>query len=499
MLDAEGNETTDSSKAVIIVTNYLSDVDEKNIIKSVSEENGIKTLDYKDVKVQFKVTAKAEKLKNNLIINEAQISADTDRDIDSNPNRDEKYDYTYGKNEDDIDYEPVKLQYFDLALRKFITKVNDTDYNNRYPEIKYNEDGSITYNHTKDPVLVTTNDTVIYTIRVYNEGEKAGYATEIIDNLPNGLAFDPNNEINKQYNWKMLDEQGNETKEAEKVVKFSTDYLKNELIDALMIGDSAKILSYKDVKIVFKVVEPNNSDKILVNTAEIYKDSDEDVDSIPGNNLLEEDDIDREYVKVQYFDLSLKKWVTKTEVTYNGKTTTMQTGYKENTDEIAKVDLVASKMNKTTVKFTYSIKVTNEGELPGYAYEVKDYIPNGLKFIAEDNKDWKELEDGIVVTEKLKDTLLKPGESATVEIVLTWKNSTTNTGLKTNYAEISKNSSDDIDSMPDNYDFTEDDMDDAQIIISIKTAGATTYIGLILVTVTILAGGIFLIKKFVLN
>ena len=270
------------------------------------------------------------------------------------------------------------------------------------------------------------------------------------------------------------------------------------MIDALVIKEGSKILSYKDVQIAFKVTQSNLSDKIIVNIAEISDDSDDDVDSVPENNELTEDDIDREYLKLQYFDLSLKKWVTRTEVTYNGKTTTTKTGFTEDSEEIAKVDLVASKMTKTTVKFAYNIKVTNEGELPGYAYEIEDYIPKGLKFVAEDNKDWKELEDGTVVTEKLKDTLLNPGESATVEIVLTWKNSTTNTGLKTNYAEISKDSADDVDSTPDNYDFTEDDIDDAQVILSIKTAGATTYVGLILISVAILAGGVFLIKKHVI-
>ena len=499
MLDSEGNVTEDVSKAVMIVTEYLSDENKNNEIPAVSEVDGIKTLSYKDVQVQFKVIAKAENLKDNIIINEAQISADSDRDIDSVPNRNEKYDYINGNNEDDIDYEPIKLQYFDLALRKFITKVNSIDYNNRYPEIKYNEDGSITYNHTKDPVLVTTNDTVIYTIRIYNEGDKAGYATEIKDNLPDGLAFDPENEINKQYIWKMLDSEGNETTDASKVVAFSTDYLKNEIIDAFIEKDGQKVLSYKDVKIAFKVVEPNTSDRILVNTAQILQDSDDDIDSIPGNDILTEDDIDKEYVRVQYFDLSLKKWVTASKVTYNGKTTTTKTGFDEDSEGIAKVDLVASKMSKTTVKFVYNIKITNEGELPGYAYEVKDYIPKGLKFVADDNKDWKELEDGTVVTDKLKDTLLNPGESATVEIVLTWKNSTTNMGLKTNYAEISNDSSEDIDSIPDNYDFTEDDIDDAQVILSIKTSGAPTYIGLVLATVAILAGGIFIIKKYVID
>ena len=499
MLDKDGKETEDVTKAVMITTDYLSDRDSNNIIREVAEVEGTKTLSYKDVEVQFKVIAKAEKLKDNIIINEAQISADSDRDIDSEPNRDEKYDYTTGKNEDDIDYEPIKLQYFDLALRKFITKVNNTDYNNRYPEIKFNENGSITYNHTKDPVIVTTGDTVIYTIRVYNEGKKAGYATEIKDNLPEGLAFDPQNETNKLYGWKMIDKEGNVTEEVEKVVAFKTNYLENEKIDSLVEVNGSKVLSYKDVQIAFIVTESNTSDKILVNTAQISADSDEDIDSIPDNSVESEDDIDKEYVKVQYFDLALKKWVTETRVTLDGKTTTTKTEFDEDSDGIAKVDIVAKKLKKTTVKFVYNIKVTNEGELPGYANEIKDYIPNGLKFVAEDNKNWKEVKGNVVVTDQLKDTLLNPGESATVEIVLTWKNSSTNLGVKTNYAEISVDSAEDIDSIPDNYDFTEDDIDDAKVILSIKTAGANTYIGLVLISVAVLAGGIFLIKRYVLD
>lgn len=496
MIDKDGNETTDLSKANTLITDYLSG--ENNIIKAVTEKEGIKTLDYKDVQIQFKVTAKAEKLKDNIIKNVAQISADSDKDIDSIPNRSEKYNYD-GENEDDIDYEPIKLQYFDLALRKFITKVNETDYNNRYPEIVYGDDGSITYKHTKDPVLVATTDTVIYTIRVYNEGEKPGYATEIKDDLPEGLEFLPENEINRKYKWSLIDKDGKETQDVKSAVKVTTDYLKDELLDALVVKEGQKVLSYKDVQIAFKVIEPTTSKRIVVNTAEISKDSDDDIDSTPDNNVITEDDIDKEYIKVQYFDLALKKWVTATRVTYNGKTTTTPTGFNEDTQAVAKVDLVSKKLSKTTVKFVYNIKVINEGEIAGYAYEVKDYIPKGLKFVAEDNKNWKEIKEGVVVTDQLKDKLLQPGESATVEIVLTWKNSSTNMGLKTNYAEISEDSGDDIDSTPDNYKLDEDDIDYAQVILSIKTSGTKTYALLVLISITVLAGGIFLIKKYVIK
>ena len=63
---------------------------------------------------------------------------------------------------------------------------------------------------------------------------------------------------------------------------------------------------YRDVKIAFRVTEPNTSDRILINTAEISEDSDEngdpvdDKDSTPDNDEDGEDDIDIEKVKVTY-------------------------------------------------------------------------------------------------------------------------------------------------------------------------------------------------------
>src|SRR5699024_6156311 len=110
--------------------------------------------------------------------------------------------------EDDDDFEKVVLEKFDLALRKFITGVNDTEITDREPQVdtsKYGtvgEDGeeitSFTYNHTKDPVRVCQNDVVIYTIRIYNEGTMSGYAEEIKDDVPEGLIFLPDHEINKE-------------------------------------------------------------------------------------------------------------------------------------------------------------------------------------------------------------------------------------------------------------------------------------------------------------
>lgn len=68
-----------------------------------------------------------------------------------------------------------------------------------------------------------------------------------------------------------------------------------------------------DVKVAFKVVEPNTSDKIIVNSAQISKDTDkngkdiDDIDSTPDKWNEGEDDQDREYIKLNYFDLALRK------------------------------------------------------------------------------------------------------------------------------------------------------------------------------------------------
>ena len=438
-------------------------------------------------------------------------------------------DYVPGQQDDD-DFEKVIIKPFDLALRKFITKVNNTEVNTRIPQVKYDsENNKITYEHTKDPVDVVTNDIVTYTIRVFNEGMKDGYAAEISDDMPAGLEFLPDNETNKEYRWVMYDKDGNKTEDVSKAVKIRTDYLSKEQGEAKMKEDTSltenpyllkafdgsKEISEEnpdnaDVKVAFKVVEPNTSDKIIVNSAQISKDTDkngkdiDDIDSTPDKWNEGEDDQDREYIKLNYFDLALRKWVTQAIVIENGKETVTQTGHtpEQDPEPIVKVDLNRKKLNKVTVKFRYSIRITNEGDIAGYAKEIKDYIPAGLKFVATDNPGWTDLGNNIITTNLLADKLLQPGESADVQVLLTWINGQNNMGLKTNIAEISKDYDDrgvpDRDSTPDNKKDGEDDIDDAPVMLSIATGKVKTYFALGFTVLIMLAGGIVLIKKFVL-
>ena len=82
---------------------------------------------------------------------------------------------------------------FDLALRKYITKINGVELTDtRVPNIdesSLTSDTTATYKHRKDPVTINTGDEVTYKITIYNEGQKAGRATKIVDQLPTGLKF----------------------------------------------------------------------------------------------------------------------------------------------------------------------------------------------------------------------------------------------------------------------------------------------------------------------
>ena len=527
--------TVDSTDSKVIKTSYLSKANEK-----VAGENKIPafdgtTLSYKEVKVACKVVS-TDPMPSK-ITNLADISDFTDGEGNKVTDRDSKEDnvkipedrpgykddeskkdYVPGQ-EDDDDFEKVTLVKFDLSLRKFITAVNNTEITSRIPQVDVTpiKDGSSTtakYDHPKDPVLVSNGNIVTYTIRVFNEGEMDGYASEIKDDMPQGLKFLTDNKTNIEYRWKMLDKDGKETEKLDEAVSIVTDYLSKEQektagANLLKAFDGEK-LDYRDVKVAFEVTEPNTSDRILINQAQISKDSDKDgndvtdQDSVPDKWNEGEDDQDIEKVKVQYFDLSLRKWVTQAIVTENGEEKIIESGHKAEDDpeDVVKVDLKKSKINKVTIKFRYKIRVKNEGNIAGYAKELKDYIPNGLKFVPEDNPLWKQIDEKTITTDQTKDILLQPGDTTEVEVVLTWINDSENFGVMDNWAEISKDHNDfnspDIDSTPDNNKKGEDDIDDAPVSVGVQTGQIKTFTTIGLAVLVILSSGVVLIKKFVL-
>ena len=509
MLDENNNETTKVSEAKYVVTDYLSN----SVIKAY-DSTTMDTLDFKDVEVAFKVIA--EESTKNEITNYAQISKETDSNGNTIKDRDSTPD-EWIDGEDDQDIEKVKLTYADLALRKFITELNSSEVNpNRAPQVDVTNlvngtSTTATYNHPKDPVEVRENDIVTYTLRIYNEGTKNVYASLVEDDIPERLEFIIDNEINKQYKWKILDENRNEVADISKAKYIVTDCLANDLIKAFD-SQTMSTLDYRDVKVSFKVKAPTEKDGQIINYAQITKETDDsgkdvkDRDSTPGKWVDGEDDQDTEIIKLKYFDLALQKWVSKAIVIEDGKEKVTKTGHTAdmNPEPVVKVDLKKSKVKNVVVKFEYQIRVENQGQIAGYAKEVSDYIPQGLKFVKDDNQNWREV-DGKIVTNQLENTLLQPGESTTISVILTWINDSNNLGLKTNIAEISEDADDngnsitDIDSTPNNQVDGEDDQDNATVIITVRTGETTIYTSVIIAVITIIGVGVYGIKKYVLR
>ena len=524
----------------------------KNLIKAFGANDGTKTesdLDYKEVSVMLKVVS--ENVTGTIIRNEACISEDTDENGDPIDDRDSDTE-KWVKYEDDEDYDNIILKSFDLALRKFIVAISD-DTNIENEEYLKNEDGSYTrapevdtsklntldengkmittaiYNHTKEPVLVKKNDIVVYNLRVYNEGEIDGYASEIKDHLPPYLEF-VDSEFNKQYGWEVSEDGRTVT----------TRYLENAKIKAAEWIPQQNIIDgkthnqynlyYKEVPIMCKVKDTAKTSENITNIADITeyldenkksvndRDSQEDNVNLPEDENLpgykedetgkyipgQQDDDDFEKVIVKEFDLALRKWVTQAIVIDSNGQSVTETGHDawDDPEQVVKVELHRKKLNEVTVKFRYSIRVYNQGDIAGYAKEVTDYVPEGLKFVAEDNPGWTDEGNNVISTRLLENTLLQPGEYADVEVVLTWINSQDNMGVMTNTAEISEDYNDygvpDRDSTPDNKKTGEDDIDDAPVMLSISTGQMRIYFTLGFVVLITIAGGVVLIRKFVL-
>ena len=151
----------------------------------------------------------------------------------------------------------------------------------------------------------------------------------------------------------------------------------------------------------------------------------------------------------------------------------------------------------------YTIKVTNEGAIPGYAKKIADYIPDNLRFNSEINTDWYEGSDGMIYNTSLANTLINPGESKEIALTLIMNVTDDSFGMITNNAEIMETSNDyglkDIDSVAGNKSTNEDDYSTANILLGVKTGQVYIYITLVLTIIAIIGTGTYIIKKKVLR
>lgn len=201
--------------------------------------------------------------------------------------------------------------------------------------------------------------------------------------------------------------------------------------------------------------------------------------------------IDIGLMEAATFDLKLDKYITRV-VEQNSKGTNV---YTYDNEDLARVDIDWKTINGATLVVEYTIRISNVGELQGYVRNIADYIPEGFEFNTELNKDWYE-QGGVLYNQSLTNSSIAPGDYTEVTLTLTKPLSENTVGtIYSNSAEIVEtyNERETEDATPN------DNKDNADLILSISTGRAVTYIGLTIAVIAILAVGIILIKKKVLD
>ena len=204
--------------------------------------------------------------------------------------------------------------------------------------------------------------------------------------------------------------------------------------------------------------------------------------TIKNNNV---EGIDLGLIEKKSTNLILEKTISKITVTNPGGTKTI----KYNNPALAKVEIKSKYLKNSTVVIEYNIKVTNAGETAGYVKNIVDYIPSSLTFNSKLNEKWYKKGKNIY-TKSLANTKIKPGESKTVKLIMTKKMTESNTGLVNNKAEIVSSYNENGEESINN---TENNMGSADVIISVSTGTAMSYIIITIAISLIMSTAVYLI------
>lgn len=247
------------------------------------------------------------------------------------------------------------------------------------------------------------------------------------------------------------------------------------------------------------VSEEQNSDAI---DSKIFLDGIETIAAITEQISLSDSNIyniDLGLIDNPKFDLKLEKMVSKITVQNSTGTKT----YDFQNEKLARVEIVGNQVSSSTIVVEYKIKVTNEGAISGFVKKIADYLPSEMKFSSELNKDWYTSDNGVLYNASLANTMINPGESKEVTLILTKKMTENNLGLYHNEAEIYEAYNDlgiaDVDSVSANKASTEDDFSSADVLISIKTGEVVLFVGLSLSIIVSITIGAYFVKRKILR
>ena len=372
----------------------------------------------------------------------------------------------------------VKIQYkdakYDLSIKQFVSEIDGIEKNNNEIKTSLDNDGKIVYVKNEDIEKVENNQELVFTIRIYNEAENNATIKDIINEIPQGLEY-INNELNNQNGWKLY--KINSSGDLEETTNSSeAKYIKTSILNNTELkGFDKQTMSlpeYKELKIALKVNENTlNNERIATNRVKLQDDL---------FDVNKENNSDECSVYVKRFDLKIEKNIVNVVVENNEGQKIIN---KKSDEEILKVDIPKKEIENTKLKIKYEIKVTNIGEINGYATEITDYLPEGFEVMSTQTTQWV-VDGNKVKTNSLNRNLLQPGESKSVFIECTYKVNKENIGSKINSVKITE-----YENNSDSKDITEDNEDNEEMVITVKTGVATIcfiiIIGILLISIIV--------------
>ena len=208
-------------------------------------------------------------------------------------------------------------------------------------------------------------------------------------------------------------------------------------------------------------------------------------------DLLSDALVDLRLFELTEFNLKIDKYISKVIIQTQKETKTIEYQNKQ----LVREEILSKYISGATVLVEYTMNISNVGELAGYATEIVDYIPNDMKYHSELNTQWYEGEDGYLYNTSLATTVINPGETKAVKLVLLKTMTRENGGTTQNTAEISESMN--IKAYPD-INLT-DNQSRADIIISTATGSVLTYLIVVVNSILIVAAGAYLIKKKIIK
>lgn len=378
----------------------------------------------------------------------------------------------------------VKIQYkdakYDVSIKQFVSEVDGIKKVNNEIKTSLDKNGKIIYTKNENMEKVENNQELIFTIRIYNESENAATIKDIFNEIPQGLEY-INNELNNQNGWKLY--KINSSGDLEETTNINeAEYIKTSILNNTELKGFNKqtMLSpeYKELKIALKVKENKlNNGRIATNKVKLQDDS---CDANKENNT------DECSVYVKKFDLNIEKNIINVTVENNEGQKIIN---KKSNEEILKIDIPKKEIENTKLKIKYEIKVTNIGEINGYATEITDYLPEEFEAISTQTTQWV-VNGNEAKTNSLNKNLLQPGESKSIFIECTYKVNKENIGSKINSVKITEYEND-----SDSKDITEDNEDKEEIIITIKTGFTAICFTTIIVALLISIAVIIILKR----